>query len=191
MSGCRSRRRPGSHFTTSAASLLLVAGFGILGACRSPTTTRARSDARAYIVVDSDQFTVRYERPAYRTRIGYTYINKSGQTVSAEYCREPGPPALEKEVSPGLWVRAYSPVLLLCETIPPFRLSTGASYRGDVAVFGVMKNTDNIWPTWQPDSVPGVYRLHWALRAGPNPDDPTKPMIDAVSSSFRLTLKRS
>jgi hypothetical protein len=187
MSGSRSRRR-GSHLKRVAAGLLLAGAFGILGACHIPSAMRAPSGGRAYIVVDSNAFTVRYERPAYRAQIRYTYINKSGQTVSADYCKEPGPPALEKEVAPGQWVTAYSPVMLLCQAIPPFRLVTGASYRGQLAVFAVMNNTDNVWPTWRVDSVPGVYRLHWTLRAGPNPDDRTKPMIDAVSSSFRLTL---
>ena len=188
MSGSRSRRR-GSHLKRVAAGLSLAGALGILGACHIPSAMRGGSGGRAYIVLDSNAFAVRYERPAYRVKIGYTYINESGKTVSVEYCGEPGPPALEKEVDPGQWVTAYSPVVLLCQTIPPFRLASGASYRGELAVFAVMKNnTDNFWPTWGVDSVPGVYRLHWSLRAGPNPDDRTKPMIDAVSSSFRLTL---
>ena len=168
----------------------IAAAFGCLGACHTTSVTRAGNDARAYMIVDSDEFTVRYKRPAYRTLIKYTYVNKTGQTVSADYCKEPGPPALEREVSAGRWVSAYTPVVLLCQALPPFRLASGASYSGKLAVFGVMKNTDNIWPTWQADSVAGVYRLHWTMRGGSDPDDRTKPMIDAVSNPFRLTLKR-
>ena len=110
-------RRPGKQTKSFAAAVSFAAAFAIFCACRIPSTTRVENDAPAYIVVDSEEFTVRYERPAYRTVIGYTYINKSGRTVSANYCAKPRPPALESEVAPGRWVVAYSTIELTCLTL--------------------------------------------------------------------------
>jgi len=76
----------------------------------------------ATLVTDSAEYTVRFVKPFYRARIGFAYTNHTGDAVSANMCHGPTPPTLEKEVSPGGWVVAYSPFLQLCRSEPPFRV---------------------------------------------------------------------
>ena len=135
--------------------------------------------------VDSTQFTVRSNGPLYEATIGFHFANHSGRTLSMNYCGSPPPPALEKQRVDGTWVHAYSGVILTCLILPPFRIPDGGSYDGVLKLAAGRPGT-KFFPTFGPDSVPGIYRLRWELRAGPDPDNQSAPTISTVSWPFRL-----
>ena len=136
------------------------------------------------LTTDSTQYTVRFDGRMYRARIGYTYVNRSGNAVSTNHCHTPPPPALEKRVG-DQWVRAYDPVLLACLTLPPFQIPAGTTYRG-VLDFAAAPPGRTMAPTLEVESVPGVYRLRWILRSGGNPDAPASTPVEAISNEFRF-----
>ena len=112
------------------------------------------------------------------------YTNRSGDAVSATHCHTPPPPTLEKRVGEE-WVRAYSPVMLMCLTIPHFRIAAGATYRGTLH-FAAAPRGRNMAPALEVESIPGTYRLRWGLRAGNDPEARDAPMVEAISNEFRL-----
>jgi hypothetical protein len=162
--------------------LLLAAIVAALGACSAATPRQGQP--RVTLVTDSTQYTVRLVDGMYRARIGYTYTNRSGDAVSTNHCHTPPPPILEKRVGDG-WVRAYSAVMLMCLTIPPFRIAAGETYRGTLDL-AVAPRGVNAAPALEVDAIPGTYRLRWALRAGNDPDARDAPTVEAISNEFRL-----
>lgn len=147
--------------------------------------TDAYGSSDATLVTDSTEYTVRFVRPRYRARISFAYTNHTRDAVSDNMCNYPAPPTLEKEVSPGRWVVAYSSILQLCKSEPPFRVAAGATYRGVLALLVAPKGS-SFGPALKVDSIAGTYRLRWALRAGADPDNRSAPLIEAISPSFRL-----
>jgi hypothetical protein len=139
----------------------------------------------AALRVDSSQYTVRLVGLMYEATIGFVFTNHTGGIVSESYCRTPTPPILEKRLDDGRWLLAYSQILLMCQSIPPFRLAPGESYRGTLYM-AAAKPGANIVPRFEPDSVPGIYRLRWVLRSGPDPDNRSRPTVEAISPSFRF-----
>jgi hypothetical protein len=123
----------------------------------------------------------------YLATIGFQLDNNSGRTLSENYCKAPTPPELEKQRDNGVWVFAYSGVELMCRNIPPFRIPNGATYRGAFQLAAGLPGS-NVFPQLGPDSVPGIYRLRWKLRASEDPDDTAAPMVAAVSPAFRLVM---
>lgn len=162
---------------------LVSLGSAVAG-CGSALTTVHDAGTSGGLHADSAEYTVRYTRPLYQASIGYVLTNGTATTVSANYCREPGPPALEKHVE-GRWVPAYSPVILLCQTIPPFRLAPGATYRGRLALTVAAPGL-NVEPRLLVESIGGTYRLHWVFQAGPDPDHPHAEPVEFLSGTFRL-----
>lgn len=162
--------------------LSLLVAFA--GACSRGRTAAPAPVRGATMQTDSTRYTVRFTKPVYRVRIGFVYTNGTDAPVSTNYCKTPGPPALEKEVS-GRWVRAYDPIVLLCLAIPPFRLAAGQSYNGTLDVM-VAQRGANFFPQLEVDSIPGTYRLRWALTAGSDPDAPDAASVEAISAPFEL-----
>jgi acyl-CoA thioesterase I len=142
----------------------------------------AGGQARVTLVTDSAQYTVRFVDDMYRATIGYAYTNRSGDAVSASYCRTPPPPVLEKNVA-GNWVPAYHGVRLRCRSIPDFRIPAATTYRSAVHMAVAPRGRDRM-PSLRVDSIPGTYRLRWALRAGSDPD--VGAIVEAISNEFRL-----
>ncbi|MFN2564963.1 MAG: hypothetical protein ABR499_08140 [Gemmatimonadaceae bacterium] len=177
---------------------LLVAIVAAVAACGAPTTRQPQQQPQeqreppappappapiaATLVTDSAQYTVRFVNGMYRARIGYRYTNQSGDAVSVAYCRTPPPPLLEKKVG-GEWVQAYSAVVLLCRSIPDFRIPAGGTYRGALDLAAAPRGRNEV-PILEVDSVPGTYRLRWELRAGNDPD--VGAVVEAISNEFRL-----
>jgi hypothetical protein len=157
-----------------------------LSACRLNRGDAAPGEPRAELRVDSAQYTVRFAPPMFRVEIPYAFTNRSGGTVSQTYCQAPSPPRLEKQVSLGAWAPAYSSVELMCESIPPFRIAAGKTYRGVLHVVAAAPRR-NIAPAWLVDSIPGTYRLRWTLHAGADPHD-RGGTVEATSQSFRLGM---
>jgi hypothetical protein len=165
------------------AGLAILAGVALgcaHGVARSP-----RSEDAA-LRVDSAEYTVRLVGQMYQATIGFVYTNQTGGPVSQNYCRAPSPPVLEKKLEDGRWVQAYDMIVMLtCKTSPPFRLAAGESYRNTFHM-AVAKPGARIEPVFALDSVPGIYRLRWVLRSGPDPDDRRATTVEAISPSFRL-----
>ena len=123
--------------------------------------------------------------PFYEVNIGYALTNQTSRPVSTDFCRTPTPPTLEKALAGHRWASVYSPVVLTCRTEPPVRVATGATYRGPLAVSGARRRA-RMLPVFDADSVRGVHRLRWVFPAGPNPDDHSAPLVEAISPAFRL-----
>jgi hypothetical protein len=161
---------------------LLLAAVVVVSDCRPlPAPDR---QTQATLATDSREYAVRFETGMYRATIGYTYTNRSGDAVSATHCHTPPPPVLEKKVGEE-WVRAYSPVQLMCLSIPHFRIAAGATYRGTLD-FAAAPPGRNMAPVLEVESIPGTYRLRWALRAGEDPEARGAPVVEAISNEFRL-----
>lgn len=120
----------------------------------------------------------------YRAEIGYRVTNRTGWTLSQDFCTAPGPHTLEKSVGGG-WVLAYSPLRLTCQAIPPFRLRTAGTYRGTF-VLHARPRAGELGPELRVDSIPGRYRLRWGLRVGDDPGDARQPIIETTSNEFQL-----
>jgi hypothetical protein len=73
----------------------------------------------------------------------------------------------------------------MCLTIPHFRIAAGATYRGTLH-FAAAPPGRNMAPVLEVESIPGTYRLRWALRAGSDPEAPGAPVVEAISNEFRL-----
>lgn len=138
----------------------------------------------ASLTTDSTEYAVRLDRGLYRVAIGYAYVNRTGRPVSANYCREPNPPLLEKAVG-DRWLLAYDPIELLCKSNTPFRIRAGATYHGTLRV-AVAPRGGHVLPELAVDSVPGTYRLRWVLHAGDDPDDWRAALVETHSNRFRL-----
>lgn len=161
---------------------LALAASAACGVHRSARTRAPGTELRA----DSAGYAVRFDRNLFRTDIGYSFTNYTGGTVSLNHCNAPSPPLLEKEVSPGHWVQAYSAVELMCQTLPPFRLASGETYHGALHAYGAPR-AGSSFVGWQVDTIPGTYRLQWSLHASANPDD-RAGTITVVSPSFQLRV---
>ena len=165
------------------ARLIAVALIFATVACGQARTS-ASAVARPSLTTDSARYTVRFGRPYYRVRIGFVYRNGTSAPVSANYCRSPAPPMLEKWVD-GRWVLAYAPAMLLCKSEPPFRVASGEEYRSVIDV-AAAKPGLHFGPELAVASIPGIYRLRWILSTGPDPDDRTLGTVEAISASFEL-----
>lgn len=168
-------------------AVLVLAACAPAGACRTMHREGDPSSRGATLRADSSEYTVRLVGSLYRTDIGYTYTNHTGATVSKAICGGPTPPELEMEISPGRWMRAYSQVELMCETLPPFRIANDQSYRGVLHVAAAPHRVGGpLGSGWIVDTIQGTYRLRWELRAGADPDNRSAAHVDAISPSFRL-----
>jgi hypothetical protein len=163
-------------------ALVLATIVAAIVSCRPVKTLE--SQARTTLTTDSAQYTIRFVDGLYRATIGYVYTNRSGNAVSATHCHSAPPPLLEKKVGEG-WVRAYNPVMLMCLTIPHFRIAAGATYRGALHVAAAPRGR-NMAPALEVESIPGIYRLRWALRAGDDPEARDAPVVETISNEFRL-----
>ena len=163
-------------------ALLVIAG------CHRGPGAIAELEAGVRLRADSAQYSIRADGPVYLATIGYQLENNSGRTLSKNYCQAPSPPSLQKQRANGDWMWAWSGVELTCLTLPPFRIANGETYRGGFRLAAGRRGT-NVFPAFGPDSVPGVYRLRWELRASADPNDGAAPMIAVVSPPFRLVLR--
>lgn len=166
---------------TIAASL---AGTTAVLGCVRPN---ARAEESFQLRTDSSQYTVVMGDGWYRAEIGYVFTNRSDESVSQTYCREPTPPQLEKDVN-GTWTLAFATVQLACRSVTPFVVRPDHEYRG-VLHMVVSPPGQNRAPELLVDSIPGVYRLRWVLRSGDNPDAVAARDVETVSNTFRLDLK--
>lgn len=157
----------------------------VIGGCHRAAPTVAELGARVSLQADSAQFTVASRGALYQADIGFQFSNHSGRTLSMNYCHAPAPPVLEKQQPDGGWSQAYGAVMLMCLTLPPFRIPDGGSYHG-ILRFAAGGRGTNVFPAVDPDSIPGVYRLRWELRAGEDPNNQTARLVRAVSPPFRL-----
>lgn len=157
----------------------------VAAACHRQQPTVSVLNRGTMLLADSTRYTVRLVGEMYSVRIGFRFTNRTGGTVSANYCGVPTPPRLEKQMSDGTWRVAYSPIVLLCETMPPFRIPQLGVYQSVLDVRAGRREA-KVAPTFDVDSVPGTYRLRWRLAAGPDPNESGVGVVEAISPPFRL-----
>jgi hypothetical protein len=162
--------------------ILLTAIIATTSTCRPEATLEPQPQVN--LTTDSSQYTVRLVDGMYRTTIGYVYTNRSSDAVSATHCHSPPPPLLEKKVGDE-WVRAYNPVMLMCLSIPHFRIGPRTTYRGALHVAAAPPGR-RIAPALEVESIPGTYRLRWRLCPGEDPEARCAPIVEAISNEFRL-----
>jgi hypothetical protein len=154
----------------------------LLGACGAISEHQA--PARPPLVTDSSQYVVSTEGDLYRATIGYEFKNSTGLTLTRTHCNVPPSPILEKNVG-GQWILAYAPVELMCLTTPHFQLAPDSLFRGRLAIVAG-KPGSQFGPQFGVESIPGIYRLRWSLRVGPDPESPGAQTIQPISNEFRL-----
>jgi hypothetical protein len=170
---------------SSAGTWAVAGAMFVLVACAGRSTPNA--EPVHTFVTDSTHYTVRRSQRLYRARIGFSYANYSKRTVSSGGCHGPHQPALEKRLG-GAWVNAHNGVEQLCETWPPFRVLSGANYKSAFLLHAAPKGW-NFTPSLAVDSIPGVYRLRWYLRDGPDPRVAGTPVIELISNEFQLEVE--
>lgn len=168
-------------------SARLIALTFVIGGCRRMPSVEGQPRV-GMLRADSARFTVLLNGPLYEGEIGFRFTNNSGTTLSMNYCVVPTPPTLEKQRADGSWGHAYSAVVSLCLTLPPFRIPNGGTYHGSLLIAAGRPGT-NVFPVFEPDSIPGTYRLRWELRAGDDPDNRVAPLVGTVSPPFQLAAR--
>ena len=163
------------------AALLIIGSLvacGSLGPSERPPTASLRTDA-AEIRVHRSGF-------AYVADIAFVYTNTTPNPVSKAGCGMPPFPDLEKKVD-GHWVRAYSPIYLLCLTKPDFMLRSGEAYHG-VLKFTAYEPGHNTAPTLDVDTIDGIYRLRWDFVEGTDATEGNVRRVESISNEFRMAL---
>ena len=192
---------PGNARIRQLASVSsFVGGCGLVAGCilhKPPTQQSERlaevfagavaslPDTGVYMRTDSATYAVRVYDGYYIASIAFALYNRSGATISENYCRTPGPPQLERELPTGGWVLKYEAPKRDCKAIPPFRLADSGVYRDTLRIRVAVHGADAI-PQWAPGSVTGNYRLKWAVVSGGDPDGPRAHVVIALSQGIRL-----
>lgn len=162
-------------------------GFVLLiTACQ--TLTGSDQPPSALLRADSAEVGVQYSGFAYSAKIGYTYTNTTSRPVSRAGCGGPPPPDLEKNVA-GHWVRAYSPVSLLCLTKPDFMVPSGVTIH-DTLQFWAAEPGRNTEPSLLVDSIDGVYRLRWDMVEGTDATRQGARIVTSTSNEFFRVLTK-
>ena len=157
------------------------------GACQ--TLGGRRPQLHASLVTDSAAVAVYHRGIGYTAKIGFTFTNSSGRTVSRAGCGGPGWPDLEKKVGTR-WVPAYYPVMLTCRTSPDFSWEPGQQFR-DVLRMAVTERGHNFFPQLEVDSIDGIYRLHWSFTEGRDAGAKGARSVEAISNEFLMKLSSS
>ena len=127
-----------------------------------------------------------------RTQIPYSFTNRTGSRVFLVNCLGEFAVSLQMQQA-GEWVRAWSPILLLCWSAP-IVIEPGEVYRTTLDVFASLPGG-----SWQPYLPPPdastAYRIVWGT--GLSSYDPDQypfgeliPLAERVSNSFTLELPR-
>ena len=145
---------------------------------------RISTNGQATIRTDSAQYTVPVVDGRYQVSISFVLTNATTTSISADYCKEPGPPILEKFIN-GRWHLAYTADSFLCQAVPPFILPVDGSHRGVLQVVALPLGSTH-GNALRVDSIPGTYRLRWMLNAGTDPRAPGTSTVQAISNGFRL-----
>ena len=156
--------------------------------CDPPAPARDETPA---IQTEALCYTLRAEENGYRATIGYVLTNRSPMPIFfVLYCQGIAAPLLEKRVDT-TWVTAWVPVVTRCGAAT--ELPSGGQYRDTLFVSGGYPS-NNFYPKFHVDSLPGIYRLNWMdVFSSFDDDDFTGelvPLEQRVSNVFALTLSQ-
>lgn len=123
--------------------------------------------------------------------IAYSFANHTAQPVYIVNCNGATDLRLEKQVN-AQWVTAWGPAVPACLS-PPIIVQPEHTYRDVVEVFSGHP-TNNLYPKFSVDDVPGVYRLVWrdVLHTfDPNtyPFGEALPLDKRISNMFYLQVE--
>jgi hypothetical protein len=162
-------------------------------ACSHPVA----ADASAAVVAGDEPIrTDRAEYVADRSGGGVSldipirFVNPTQGPVWVSTCHSVYPPVLEKLVA-GAWEKAYNEPVLLCLGVP-IVIQAGGTYDYTFRIRAAAPGT-NTYPQFEQPSVPGTYRLVWAVYEGDGSDLAREvaprmlPLDQRVSNSFRIT----
>jgi hypothetical protein len=175
--------------------LLSACGHGLLdmtpdeNGARVDTTVPPRDTATAF-QTESLSYTLISTQSSLETRIAFVFTNPTPAPVYIVNCKGTTSLRLEKQ-SGDKWVPAWSPVIPLCLSAP-IVVQPGQRYSGVVHV-SAGHPSNNLYPKFAVDPVPGVYRIVWrdVLRTyddRANPFGEPLPLEQRVSNRFRLRV---
>jgi L,D-peptidoglycan transpeptidase YkuD (ErfK/YbiS/YcfS/YnhG family) len=151
-------------------------------ACHS--LTLAAQPSHAVLSVNPTEIHVQHRGFFYSATIPFVYVNTTSSPVSKRGCGTPHP-KLEKKAG-NLWVSAYSPVELMCLTVPDFSIPSGRHYADVLRVFAREPGHNSV-TEWN-GSVDGTYRLRWDFVEGTDAGVPGARKVETVSNEFQMTL---
>ena len=154
--------------------------------CGCQTVARQNPAEPLVLRTDSTSVTVFHRGGGYFAKIGFTFINNSGDVISQAGCGGPGSPIVEKKVN-GAWVAAYYPFYLLCRTLPDFTWEPGARITSRVD-FGAFEPGRNKELSLRIDTIDGTYRLHWGFTKGRDATAKGVKRYEVISNEFQLVL---
>lgn len=145
-------------------------------------------DAAAAFQTDQLSYTLSSTRSGLEGKITFVFTNPTSAPVYIVNCRGATSLRLEKQ-SGDTWVPAWSPVIPLCLSAPVV-VQPGQQYSGVVHV-SAGHPSNNLYPKFVLDPVPGVYRIVWAdvLRTYDDqayPFGEPLPLEQRVSNRFQL-----
>jgi hypothetical protein len=173
------RFRPG---TPAVCGVLAIAGL-VIG-CSAVTAPDYEGDAP----LQTDRLEYQLQRDgegALRVEIPFTYHNHTGKTVYLLNCNGDVSPSLQKWQG-GEWVRAWSPIMLLCLS-QPIQVAPDAVYEYTLHVFAAPRGSNTL-PQFEVPVVDGTYRLVWHAPVHDYHSSPSTPLTleNRVSNNFRL-----
>ncbi len=166
-------------------SLSLLGLLSLLAACRAPEALVSAGEHPPIRTNQSEYVITRSER-LLETRLGLTYVNRTGAPVFIHSCGGAEPPLLEKRVG-GQCVVALVPVIDLCLG-SPITVAPGATYPYEYRLTAGAPGTSTA-PQFQVNPVSGIYRMVWSLYSEAPPGSPPTrllPLRERASNEFRL-----
>ena len=154
-----------------------------------PTT--ALQPGETLLTTDAPAYQVR-EEGIVRAAVDFdlTYRNPLAVAVAVPACHIPARPMLQKLVG-GEWVRAFSPVELLCIT-PPLVIPSRGTYQFRYQIRADAHDLAR-WPGATDGSLAGTYRLRWWVGVRDRQADTgvgtPLPEESVVSNSFELRAR--
>lgn len=145
-------------------------------------------DANAAIVTGSDSYLLRQTDSGFEAQMDQTFTNRTAETAYVINCHGGFSLSLERWQG-GEWVRAWSPVVLLCLS-EPIVIEPGGTFSHTVHVFAGHAGS-NVHPQFEVTEIEGMYRLVWHALVHDYVDGSGSPLPlrERVSNTFRIELE--
>lgn len=175
--------------------LLSACSHGLLGMTADDNRVQGDSavpprDAAAAFQTESLSYTLISTRSGLEAKIAFVFTNPTSAPVYIVNCKGATSLRLEKQ-SGDEWVPAWSPVIPECLSAPII-VQPGQQYSGVVHV-SAGHPSNNLYPKFVVDPIPGVYRIMWhdVLRTYNDrayPFGEPLPLEHRVSNRFQLRV---
>jgi hypothetical protein len=156
-----------------------------------PLAERGALGADAAVVPDAPELVLVRSDGGLSGRLGFTYVNRTGRTISLLNCRGTFGHVLEKWDG-AAWVKAWGPALLGCLD-RPIVIGAGGAHRFTLDVWAGEPGTSS-WPQFVVDPIEGDYRLvitaaYWSYDHDGPPFGEPPPLEHRSSSKFAVTVR--